>query len=479
MPPCPHTPTPPCPHAPMPPCPHPPIPYNVPVMRIIVIGGGEIGYALSKALAAKHQVFVIDHDRAVGDRFGALDVQFVAGSGTSSSVLRRAHVDRADLCIACTGLDEVNIVACSIASGLGAKDTICFVSKEDFLRPLGDGDSLREQFGIGRVVWPEAQLADDIERIIGAPGAIDAEAFAGGQIRLLEYRLTEESTLVRVPIARLGLPRGSLIVAAMHEDRLVIPSGATRLEPGDKIIVMGHESAMKEVQARVNLGVERGRHLVTIIGGGDVGYRLAQRLDATPDIELRIIERDAARGEMLASQLRRALVLNGDGTDLELLETEQIGRSDVLVSVIDNDERNLLASLLGRQLGVRTIITRVGKPANLHLFERVGIDVAISARGAAVAAVVHRIQGGQAKMLAVIEEGQAHVLEIKVPAGYTPVALKDLDAKEAIVGAILREDSAIVPRGEDVIRGGDRLIVFARAESVDRVRDFFTGSPAR
>ena len=134
---------------------------------------------------------------------------------------------------------------------------------------------------------------------------------------------------------------------------------------------------------------------MTIIGGGDVGLRLAERLDAADDIEVAIIERDPSRGELLASRLRRGLVLNGDGTDLELLEAEDIGRSDVLVSVIDNDERNLLASLLGRQLGVRRIITRVSRLANLRLFERVGIDVAMSARGAAVASVLHQIQGGQ------------------------------------------------------------------------------------
>jgi hypothetical protein len=137
-------------------------------------------------------------------------------------------------------------------------------------------------------------------------------------------------------------------------------------------------------------------------------------------VDLRIIERDRSRGEFLAASLRQALILNGDGTDLELLESEQIGRSDVLVSVIDNDERNLFASLLGRQLGVRKTITRVSRPANLRLFERVGIDVALSARGAAVASVVHQIQGGRANLLAVLEEGQATVLELVVPAGYRP-----------------------------------------------------------
>lgn len=443
-------------------------------MRIIVMGGGEVGYALARKLAAKHQVFVIDHSPEVGERFETLDVEFVEGSGTSADVLRRARVQQADLCIACTGQDEVNIVACSIATGLGAADTICFVSNDDLLSPVGGGDTLRQHFGIGRLVWPEAQLAADIERIIGAPGAIDAEIFAGGAIQLLEYRLKDGSALAGAAIHTLGMPHGVLIVAAKRGDALTIPTGTTILETGDKIIVMGAREAMGNFQERMSPDGASGRRLVTIIGGGDVGFRLAQHLDAQRGTELRVIERDAKRGELLAGQLRRALVLNGDGTDLELLESEGIGRSDVLVSVIDNDERNLLASLLGRQLGVRTLITRVSKPANLRLFERVGIDVAISARAAAVAAVVHQIEGGQSTMLAVLEEGEAQVLEIEVPSHFQPATLRDLEAPpQAIVGAILRGEDALVPRGEDVIRPGDRLIVFTRAESAERVRDFF------
>ena len=445
-------------------------------MRVIIVGGGQIGLALAKALAPKHSVFVIDHDAAVGDAFDNLDVQFLHGSATSASVLRRAEVERADLFISCTGLDEVNIVACLVASRLGQAETVCFVSKDDLVR-VGTPDELPEHFGIDRVVWPEAQLADDIARIVAVPGAIDAETFADGRIQLVEYRLEPGSPLAAAAVADLHLPHGALIVAAKQGSRFFIPRGGTRLAPGDKIVVMGTDDAMRRVHERVvGKQVQRSKMLVTIVGGGDVGLRLAQRLDRQRDVELRVIERDLARGEFVAAQLERALVLTGDGTDLELFESEQIGQSDVLVSVIDNDERNLLASLLGRQLGVRKTITRVSKPANLRLFERVGIDVAISARGAAVAAVVHQIEGGQASLLAVLEEGEAKVLEIKVPVGYTPTALRDLRAPpESIVGAILRGREAIVPRGDDMVEPGDRLVVFAASSSADQVRDYFAG----
>ena len=311
-----------------------------------------------------------------------------------------------------------------------------------------------------------------------APGAIDAEVFAGGRIRLLEFRLEASSPLTLAPLASLHLPRGALVVAVKRREAIEIPRGDTRLAAGDKIFVMGTPEAMGQVVPQIHgPGPRRQAQLVTIIGGGDVGFRLAQRLDALSSVELRIIESDRARGELLAAQLKRALVLQGDGTDLELLESEEIGRSDVLVSVIDNDERNLFASLLGRQLGVKQIITRVSRPANLRLFERVGIDVALSARGAAVASIVHQVQGGRAHLLAVLEEGQATIVELAVPPGFRPRALMDMQAPpQSIVGAILRGMEIIIPRGPDQVRPQDRLIVFAAADSVAAVRDYFASA---
>jgi trk system potassium uptake protein TrkA len=444
-------------------------------MRIILIGGGEVGYALASALARDHSIFVVDHDPVAVERFRALDVEVLLGGATSTSVLESARVAKADLLIAATGQDEVNMVACAIGTRLGVERTICLVSKDDFLQLDGTSDSMREHFGIGRVVWPEAQLAEDIERIIAAPGSIDAEVFAGGRIRLLEFRLPSGSPLTLGPISSLHVPHGALLIAAKRRDTIEIPRGDTRLSPGDKIIVMGTPDAMDQVQTLVQAPAgPAGPRLVTIIGGGDVGFRLAQRLESTAGLEVRLIEQDRRRGEMLAATLSRTLVLNGDGTDLELLESEEIGRSDVLVSVIDNDERNLFASLLGRQLGARSIITRVGRPANLRLFERVGIDVALSARGSAVASIVHHVQGGRANLLAVLEEGQATILEVTVPAGFRPTSLRTLGTPtQSIVGAILRGDTAIVPRGDDEIRPLDHLLVFATAGSVREVRDYF------
>ena len=441
-------------------------------MHIVIVGGGEIGFALAQALLTAHQVFVVDNAPEVGRRFEPIDVQFVLGPGTSADVLDRAGINKADVLLACTGLDEVNIVACGVARQLGSPQTLCFVSREDFLA-LQDQRGLAH-FGIDRVMWPEAQLAEDIERIIREPGAIDAEDFADGAVRLVEYRLDHGTPLSGRRIADLHLPRGSLIVAVRRGESFFIPRGESELAVGDRAVLMGTPDALRGVRRQL-VAAETPRQRVTIIGGGDVGFRVAERLEGNGVCNVAIIERDQARGELLASRLRHTLVLRGDGTDLELLEAEGIGRSDVLVSVIDNDERNLFASLLARQLGVKRIITRVSKRANLRLFERVGIDIAISARGAAVASVLHQIQGGATRLLAVIEQGAGRILELDVPVDYHPRALRDMPSpRDSIVGAILRPGGVLVPRGGDVVHPGDRLIVFSTEAAADRVRDFFT-----
>lgn len=442
-------------------------------MRIIVVGGGEIGFALAQGLSANNEVFVVDHSPEVADRFESLDVQFVLGTGTSREALARAGAGRADVMVACTGLDEVNIVSCALARQLAQPRTICFVSRDDFVQRPNERGGLTA-FGIDRVIWPEAQLAEEMERIIRVPGALDAETFADGAIELVEYRLEAEALLGRV--ADLHLPHDSIIVAVRRGDDFFIPRGASHLERGDKVLVMGSPEALQSVRRRMTGADEANRQRVTIVGGGDVGLQLAERLEQdSARLELTLIERDLARGELLAGRLRHTLVLKGDGTDLELLEGENVARSDVLVAVIDNDERNLFACLLGRQLGVRRIITRVSRRANLRLFERVGIDVTISARGAAVASVLHQIQGGPTRLLAVVEEGAGRILELDVPPGYAPRALRDLAPPlNSIIGAISRHSGTFVPRGDDRVEAGDRLIVFTTYAAADQVRDYFT-----
>lgn len=445
-------------------------------MRIVIVGGGQIGSSLARALAADHEVVVIDHDAAVADTFASIDAELIVGSGTSEEIFARAGIKDARFFVATTPLDEVNIVACAIANRMASPETICLVSRADFTPNSREMQGLA-QFGIDRVLWPEAQLAADIVGVVTAPGAIDAESFADNRIRLLEYKLDAASPLITEPLGQLHLPKGSLIVAVKRAGSMFVPRGNTQLAEGDKIILMGTPDAMQQVERMIH-PTRRGDTIeVTIIGGGDVGLQLAERLESQPQCHVRVVERDVARGEMLAARLKRTLVLSGDGTDLEFLESENVGRSDVLVCVIDNDERNLLASLLGRQLGVPKVVTRVSRRANLRLFERVGIDVALSARGAAMASILHQITGGTSSLLAVLEQGEASVVELIVSPHFEARPLKSIGAPgDVIIGAILRGREVIIPRGDDRVEPGDRIIVFSTGAGAERVHAYFSGT---
>tara|TARA_B100001123_G_scaffold444924_2_gene595068 strand:- start:9489 stop:10826 length:1338 start_codon:yes stop_codon:yes gene_type:complete len=445
-------------------------------MHIIIIGGDAVGYSLAKALATQHEVAVVDPNPQCVNRFSDLDVSVITGRGTNPDRLRQAGITSDSLLIAATSLDEVNIVACSLGSQLGASQTICFVSKEDFLHAPGGTQHLKEHFGIDHIVWPDAQLASAMERVINVYGAINADTFAGGRVQLVEFLLNDVSPLINRSLAQVSSLGGVVLVALKRDNKTTVPHGETVLLSGDKIVLMGTQEGMQRVRDDL-LPAHRDDaiQLVTIIGGGDVGFRLAQQLDKSDGIRLQVIEENQRRAELLAQSLKNGLVLRGDGTDLELLESEDIGRSDVLVSVIGNDERNLLASLLGRQLGVDRVVTRVSHPSNLRLFERVGIDVVLSAHGAAVASILHQIDGGRASLLTVLEEGEARVLDIPVPGNFSTSLVSDLGLpNESVIGTVLRDGKVIVPRGEDDVRAGDHLLVCCTASAVTDVRDLFS-----
>ena len=241
-------------------------------MRVIVVGGGEVGFALSQSLASRHDVVVIDHTPVVADRFEQLDVQFLVGVGTSAETLGKAGIGQADVLVACTGLDEVNIVVCALGKQQSSARTFCFVSREDFIHGAYDPKGL-SALGIDRLVWPEAQLAADIEQTVRTPGALHAEVFAGGAIHLEEYRVEDSSTLIDQTLATLGLPAGALMVGVRRDDAFFISRGDSRLEAGDRTVLMGTPEALHDVQERLAPLANRNRPRVAIIGGGRRGIR--------------------------------------------------------------------------------------------------------------------------------------------------------------------------------------------------------------
>ncbi len=446
-------------------------------MQIVIGGRDETAFRLTEALMVDHEVTLICSDTAHATRLERLDAGVVYGTITSTALLRRAGVADADLFVAASTQDENNLVACVSARHLGAKRTICFLTKLDFRAPREDRIHLAESLGIDKVVVPAEQLAEEILRIVVIPGALDVEVFVGGSVHLLRHGIEAGSAIVQGTLADIGLPEGVVLVMAKRGEQMFIPKGSTHLQPGDKVTAMGTKVGINRLLQRYLRSAMHGADATraTAGGGGSVGLAVARGLESL-GWSVRIIEADRQRCEEIAP-LIDGLVLHGDGTDLDLLESERIGDDPVLVAVTSNDEKNLLVSLIAKHLGVSRILTRADLQPNERIFEKVGIDVVLSARGAAIRSVLDGLGHNKADLLAELEHGDAGVIEIEVPSDSEPMPLNAMKADVfAIIGAILRHGSVVIPRGTDTVQPGDRLLVFCRREHEHQVREFFLGA---
>ncbi|MDD3149490.1 MAG: Trk system potassium transporter TrkA [Candidatus Gastranaerophilales bacterium] len=444
-------------------------------MKIILFGATEISYLIAHELYEKHDVTLIADEENLPENFAKLDISFVSGNAACVSVLEAAEIKKADVFIACTALDEVNIVSSWTAKKISNVQTVSFVSKNEYINNIASQkESLyQSEFGIDHIIWPEELLTQEILRIITVPEALDVEFFAGGKARLFEYRIKENSLIENKLIKDCFFPEGSLIVGITRDEELFIPDGSTKLLTGDKAIFMGTESALN-ILGRNFFQEEKNVETATIIGGGSVGYMLAENLEKI-GIKTKIIELNPQRGEFLSDKLKNTLILCGDGTNIELLESENIGDSDVLVSVTNNDEKNLLCSLLAKQLGIKKVITRVNKPSNINLFEKVGIDVAVSPKGSALKEVRDRILEKDVSILAIVEQGQGEVLEITAPDKFKNTEIKDIKLPaKAIIGAIRRGYKVLIPKGNTLIREDDNMIIFTTADQAQKIKEYFT-----
>ena len=443
-------------------------------MKIVIFGANEVGCLLATQLFEDHDIIVIDKEENRTDEFKKLDIEFIFGNASNIEILEKINIKDADVFIACTGMDEANIVACLTVKRMSMAKTACFVSKEEYIESLGliKGSEYHSELMIDSVIWPEALLTQEIFRIITVPDAIDVENFAHGKARLLEYRIKQESILLGKQIKDCSFPDETLVVGITRNNELFIPSGLTTFEEGDKVIFMGAATSLDILAREVFSDINKVKS-VGIIGGGNVGLMLAKDLERA-NIRTKIIEKNYKRCEFLTENLKKTLILNGDGTDLELLQQEEFNEFDVLICVTNNDEKNLLCSLLAKQLGVKKVITRVSKSANIGLFEKVGIDVAMSPKEAAIDEINNVLIETDIDILATVEQGQGEVIDIYIPETYKDTKVMDLRLPhKAIIGIIRRGSKVIIPKGDTLVRAKDSLIVFTMAEHSSAVKDYF------
>ncbi|KJS02027.1 MAG: potassium transporter TrkA [Desulfobulbaceae bacterium BRH_c16a] len=443
-------------------------------MKILIYGASEVGYMAALRLSKDHDITILDEQDGIPEKFANLDVSYVNGSGADVLALEQCEAAAKDLFIACSVRDEANIVACWTVKRIADIETICFVRTMELYNNLMfySQGRYRAPYDIDTVIWPEQLLTQDIFRIVSVPEALDVEYFAQGRAKLFEYRIKENSIIREKRIRDCAFPENVLIVGITRKNKLFIPDGSTIIELNDKVIFMGKGSALDILAARFFQKSNRiGR--VVLIGGGSVGFLLAEKLEQA-HIRVTIIEHDKDRCLFLANSLKKALVLHGDGTDFELLESEAVGDADAIICVTNNDEKNLLCSLLVKQISKGRIITRVGNSQTALLFDRVGIDVVVSPRESALKDLLNRVQAHDVDILALIEGGQGEVLRITFPEGSPETRVADLTfSAKAVIGAIERGRLIIVPQGKTKIQGGDLLNIFTMAEDAEAIKKMF------
>lgn len=443
-------------------------------MKIIIYGATDIGCLLATEFFEDHDITVIDKEENCTDEFDKLDISFVHGNATDANVLRSADIRNADVFIACTLQDEANIVACLSAKKISGIRTICFVSKEEYQNAmaLNNSTDYLGDFFIDYIIWPEALLTQELFRIVTVAHALDVENFADGKARLLEYKVKPSSSIVGKMVKDCGFTKDTIIVGIKRDDLLFIPNGLTEINQDDKLIFMGTSHSL-DILAGTFFHEKEQVKSAAIIGGGNVGFMLAKSLEDMK-IKTKIIEKNYERCEYLSQELKSTVVINADGTNLKLLDEEEIGSSDVAIAVTNNDERNLLCSLLVKQLGVKRVITRVSKVVNIPLFEKVGIDIAVSPKTSAINEVRNDLDETDVDILATVEQGQAEVLEIIVNSEFDGKLIKDLRfPAPAIVGIIQRRTNVIIPKGDTELKHHDILIIFTKADSAQTVKEYF------
>ena len=443
-------------------------------MRAVIIGAGKIGYNIAETLSNEgHDVYVIEKDeerkQIVEEN---LDVQVMMGNGADSRLLESIDIEGADLLIAVTENDELNMMACMLAGQYGVKKTVARVRKPEYDRnnKLASNPALN----IDLMINPERVAAAEIAKIISVPEAVDVNYYAKGKITLLELLIESDNSSIGYALKDLRGKHQFLVAAIYRDGNLIIPRGDDKILQGDRVFLIGRTDQMREVEKV--LGFQRRTiRSVMLMGGSRGAFYLAQLLEKR-GLEVKIIEKDYKHCKYLAGQLDEAIILNGDGSDIDLLQDEGVQDTDLFVALTEDDKLNILVSLMAKRLGAKKIIAQVRRSDYMPLIEAVGIDIAISPRLLTAEAVLRFVRNSEFLSISVLEKGSAEVYEIIVNAHMKRLInkpIKDLGfPKGILIGALFRNNDAVIPSGNDVLMPGDRIIIFAAAAAVRKVEYF-------
>lgn len=441
-------------------------------MDIIIVGAGEVGESIARDLADTHEIVLVEKDpERVEELTYDIDVLSIAGDGTTTATLEEAGVTDADMVIASTDNDEVNIVVCSTVKALSDAFTIARVKQTEYLRTW---QRAKHAFGTDFMVCTNLLAAKSIVRLIGLTGAHDVSPFAGGEVEMAEFEIEATSPVAEQTIREADRYDALTFAAILRNGIVEIPDGETRIHAGDRVVVIGTPQSVAAFADNATSSEDTGGASdIVIIGGSEIGYNIAEALEARGRSP-RLIERDAQRARQLAEDLPGTVVLESDATELNFLEREHIGEADVLVAALNADEKNLVACLLASRLGVDRTMAVINTAEYVELFEAVGIDVGIHPRQVVAEEISRFTREWGAENIAFIGDGDAEVLEIEID---EESVLADHPIHESIqmlpqgvvIGAITRHGEFVVPRGETTIQPGDHIVLFVDADLTEDV----------
>ncbi len=447
-------------------------------MNILIVGDGKVGYTLAEDLTAEgHDITIIDRDSEALERAGdALDVLCVQGNGASVRTLLEAGADKADILISVMASDETNMICSLMAKRLGTKYTIARIRSPEYTDSLS---LLQDGMGVDMVINPERGAAYEISRLFRYPFAANIETFAHGRVEMVEFRVEEKDGIAGVPLKSLSGRFSKVLYCACERDgAAIIPGGDFVINVGDRLHVAGDLMSITQFFRKLGRNTQRVRSAV-LIGGGRISYYLA-KIIAGMGVDLRIIEINPDKCRYLSEVLEDATVICGDGTDQDLLVTENLADMDAMVCLTDRDEENLMAGLFGVRSGAQKVIVKVNRMGYFDLLEGMGIDSVISPKRTTANTILRQVRARAHTRGSVVEKihrvvgGQVEALEFTALEGapYLGIPLSRLHIEKGVLVAVLvRDKTVIIPFGSDHIEAGDTVILMAQTSKIMGLED--------
>lgn len=451
-------------------------------MKIIIIGDGKIGSVLAEQLSKEqHAVTLIDRNSAALEQSNNdLDVMVVEGDGTSHEIQKEAGVEQADLVIACTGEDELNLLCCLIAKKLGAAHTIARVRNPKYVEELA---LIQDDLGLSMTINPESECAREMARVLRFPSALEIDTFAKGRVEILKYSIAKDSPLDGMALMEMGKFKAKVLICAVErgEREVYIPTGEFRLRAGDRISIVARPVETQRFFRQIGVARTKVRQTM-IIGGGRIGYYLGREL-LSAGMDVKVIEADYDRCETLSELLPEATILHGDGTNQRLLLEEGLEHMDAVVSLTGIDEENIIISLYAGRTTKAKVITKVNRDSYENIVRSLELGSVFYPRKICADNVVRYVRAMQdsnayasMETLCKIASGKVEAMEFRVTkeASYCGKPLQELNLRDnLLIGCISRGSKIITPRGSDTIEVGDSVIVVTTHSGIATLNDIF------